>query len=219
MRRLPPKDVPANLAGLTALRPDLTEEFLQRVDQPLQVKTCPSTKRRYLLCDYNRDGDAYRSPWSNAYDPPLDDGFVPNPVLRALEVEANEALELYTQAYYAPGGSGAFAWLRASECRARAAGSIMFKSQRPRIHFRTAGADGSSLSSAASSVYMWELGAEGSSSFASCWLIRKGEVGRLQTRQMATCSLQCASAAVRIILLLAFMLLCLPLQRSLAGGT
>lgn len=120
MRRLPPKDVPANLAGLTAIRPDLTEEFLQRVDQPLQVKVCPATKRRYLLCDYNRDGDAYRSPWSNAYDPPLEDGFLPSSQLRALEVEANEALELYTQAYYAPSGSGAsrvMAWaLPSSGC-------------------------------------------------------------------------------------------------------
>ena len=28
----------------------------------------------YLLCDYNRDGDSYRSPWTNEYDPPIEDG-------------------------------------------------------------------------------------------------------------------------------------------------
>ena len=32
----------------------------------------------YLLCDYNRDGDSYRSPWSNTYEPPLEDGAMPS---------------------------------------------------------------------------------------------------------------------------------------------
>ena len=36
------------------------------------------TGRAYLLCDYNRDSDSHRSPWSNKYDPPIDDGFVPS---------------------------------------------------------------------------------------------------------------------------------------------
>lgn len=47
-----------------------------------------ATGRKYLLCDYNRDGDSYRSPWSNAYEPPIegDDGFQPSPALRAMEV-------------------------------------------------------------------------------------------------------------------------------------
>lgn len=101
MRRLPPKDVHTNLTGLTVLRPDLTEDFLQRVDQPLQVRV-DASRRKYLLCDYNRDGDSYRSPFTNAYDPPVSDeeAFYPSPALRALEVEANEVLDAYRVAYY-----------------------------------------------------------------------------------------------------------------------
>jgi hypothetical protein len=68
MRRLPPRDVKTNLVGLTGvpphrslcwtcsfvtitavLRPELTEEFLQRVDQPLQTRIDPVTKRAYIL--------------------------------------------------------------------------------------------------------------------------------------------------------------------------
>lgn len=83
----------ANLSALTALRPELTEEWLQRVDQPLKVATDPGTGRRFLVCDYNRDGDSYRSPWSNSYVPPLPEedggGFTPPAALRALEVQAS----------------------------------------------------------------------------------------------------------------------------------
>merc|ERR1719431_2305231 len=46
----------------------------------------------YLLCDYNRDGDSYRSPWSNQYEPPLDDGAMPSERLRRLEIDANTAM-------------------------------------------------------------------------------------------------------------------------------
>lgn len=49
MRRLPPREVKNNLAGLTVLRPELTEEFLQRVDQPLETRVDPATKQRYIL--------------------------------------------------------------------------------------------------------------------------------------------------------------------------
>lgn len=97
MRRLPPRDVKQNLFGLTSVQPDLLEEFLQRVDQPLETRICAATKRRFLLCDYNRDGDSYRSPWSNAYNPPLEEGFAPSPALRELEVAANEVFDMYRE--------------------------------------------------------------------------------------------------------------------------
>lgn len=38
---------------------------------------------------------ASRSPWSNEYDPPLDDGTVPSVKLRKLEISANEAFDTY----------------------------------------------------------------------------------------------------------------------------
>ena len=27
--------------------------------------------REFLLCEYNKDGDSYRSPWTNTYFPPI----------------------------------------------------------------------------------------------------------------------------------------------------
>lgn len=36
-----------------------------------------------------------RSPWSNKYDPPLEDGAMPSARLRKLEVEANNAFDQY----------------------------------------------------------------------------------------------------------------------------
>jgi len=97
MRRLPPSQIEDNLAGLIDLVPDLTEQLLSAVDQPLKIAHDPVSKRDYLLCDYNRDGDSYRSPWSNKYDPPLDDGQLPSAELRKLEIMANEVFLIFTE--------------------------------------------------------------------------------------------------------------------------
>lgn len=110
MRRLPPAKTEFNLSGLINLMPELTDELLQRVDQPLQVATDPASGRRYLMCDYNRDGDSYRSPWSNQYDPPLEDGFLPSDELRVIESEANEVFDGYRQLYFEGGVSSVYAW-------------------------------------------------------------------------------------------------------------
>ena len=40
---------------------------------------------------------ADRSPWSNSYDPPLDDGAFPSDRLRKLEVDANSAFDQYRE--------------------------------------------------------------------------------------------------------------------------
>jgi len=112
MRRMPPKDIEDNLSGLLNLVPEHTDELLQRVDQPLQVATCPETQRAYLLCDYNRDGDSYRSPWSNKYDPPIEDGdgFVPSDALRPLEMQFNEVFDAYRNLYFEGGVSSVYLW-------------------------------------------------------------------------------------------------------------
>ena len=60
MRRLPPEAVVDNLGALLSAAPELTEELLSRVDQPLQVAQDAAGGREYLLCDYNRDADSYR---------------------------------------------------------------------------------------------------------------------------------------------------------------
>jgi len=110
MRRLPPSQVENNLAGLIDLVPDLVDGLLSAVDQPLKIAYDQSTKRDYLLCDYNRDGDSYRSPWSNRYDPPLADGAVPSTQLRDTEVQANRAFDIYRDLYFEGGVSSVYLW-------------------------------------------------------------------------------------------------------------
>jgi capping protein beta len=94
-RRLPPSHVASNVESLVSLCPDLGDDILSSVDQPLVVKHDPQANKSYLLCDYSKDGDSYRSPWSNAYDPPLPDGTFPSAKLRKLEEAANEAFDVY----------------------------------------------------------------------------------------------------------------------------
>ena len=76
--------------------PDLTDDLLNTIDQPLQAAK-DAQGNTYLNCDYNRDGDSYRSPWTNAYDPPIDDGVLPPPNLRRLEVAANDLFNSYRE--------------------------------------------------------------------------------------------------------------------------
>jgi len=110
MRRLPPAQIEDNLAGLIDLAPELMEDLLSAVDQPLKIAFDPVSKRDYLLCDYNRDADSYRSPWSNKYDPPLDDGVLPSSKLRKLELELNDVFDIYRSLYYEGGISSVYCW-------------------------------------------------------------------------------------------------------------
>eukprot|EP01097_Dermamoeba_algensis_P000871 TRINITY_DN1321_c0_g1_i1.p1 TRINITY_DN1321_c0_g1~~TRINITY_DN1321_c0_g1_i1.p1 ORF type:complete len:290 (-),score=90.76 TRINITY_DN1321_c0_g1_i1:94-903(-) len=110
MRRMPPPQIEDNLANLLDLVPDLTERLLSSVDQPLKVAHDKASGKDYLLCDYNRDGDSYRSPWSNNYDPPLRDGAAPSAELRAVEVEMNDAFNIYRDMYFEGGVSSVYCW-------------------------------------------------------------------------------------------------------------
>ncbi|KEZ46468.1 F-actin-capping protein subunit beta [Scedosporium apiospermum] len=126
LRRLDPKHTTNHLNAILTLAPDLTEDLLSSVDQPLTIKRCRQTGRDYLLCDYNRDGDSYRSPWSNRFDPPLDEsgpggvglggnegageGAVPSERVRAMEVKANDAFDIYRELYYEGGVSSVYFW-------------------------------------------------------------------------------------------------------------
>ncbi|OJD22492.1 F-actin-capping protein subunit beta [Blastomyces percursus] len=110
LRRLSPRDTKQNLQYITTLVPDLTEDLLASVDQPLEIRRCAQTKRDYLLCDYNRDGDSYRSPWSNEFDPPIEDGTIPSERVRKLEVAANEAFDVYRELYYEGGVGSVYFW-------------------------------------------------------------------------------------------------------------
>ncbi|TDL19933.1 F-actin capping protein, beta subunit [Rickenella mellea] len=110
MRRLPPTNVDANVSALVQICPDYADDLLGSVDQPLRLLTDRATGKEYLACDYNRDGECYRSPWSNEYDPPLEDGTTPSPKLRKLEIAANEAFDTYREMYFEGGVSSVFLW-------------------------------------------------------------------------------------------------------------
>ncbi|KAF8698612.1 hypothetical protein HU200_034855 [Digitaria exilis] len=75
-----------------------------------QVCMDKENMKEYILCEYNRDADSYRSPWSNKYDPPLEDGTVPSDEMRNLEIEANEVFSVYRDQYYEGGISSVYIW-------------------------------------------------------------------------------------------------------------
>ncbi|KAG8227569.1 hypothetical protein J437_LFUL000669 [Ladona fulva] len=110
MRRLPPQQIEKNLSDLIDLVPDLCEDLLSSVDQPLKIARDRESGKDYLLCDYNRDGDSYRSPWSNTYEPPLEDGSMPSEKLRKLEIDANHAFDQYREMYFEGGVSSVYLW-------------------------------------------------------------------------------------------------------------
>lgn len=65
--------------------------------------------RQFLKCEYNKDCDSYRSPWSNQYFPPIsaDDGddpdyqpLYPSAELLEMENKANDLFERYAKLYY-----------------------------------------------------------------------------------------------------------------------
>lgn len=113
LRRLPPSNISANLDRLVSLCPQLADDLYSSVDQPLRVRVDRSAAgkgREYLACDYNRDGDSWRSPWSNEYDPPLSDGTRPSRELRELEVAMGGAMDVYRQLYYDTGLASVYLW-------------------------------------------------------------------------------------------------------------
>jgi capping protein beta len=102
---MPPAAAENTLAGLIAVAPEAMDELLNNIDTPLAVVRDEKTGNNFLQCDYNRDADSYRSPWSNEYVPPLSDGLVPSPELRKLEIEANSIFNHYRQQYFGSGSS------------------------------------------------------------------------------------------------------------------
>jgi capping protein beta len=114
LRRLNPTDTSTNLNHLLTLAPSLTEDLLESVDVPLAVRRCTKTGREFLCCDYNRDGDSWRSPWSNEFEPKLapgeGEGVKPSKRVREMEVRANEAFDVYRELYFEGGVSSVYFW-------------------------------------------------------------------------------------------------------------
>ncbi|KAM7514642.1 hypothetical protein LguiA_004225 [Lonicera macranthoides] len=110
IRRIPPKHSETALSALLSLLPHHSSDLLSQVDQPLQVLCDVDSGKEFILCEYNRDADSYRSPWSNKYHPPLEDGLHPSPELRDLEIEANDVFAVYRDQYYEGGISSVYVW-------------------------------------------------------------------------------------------------------------
>ena len=121
MRRLPPNQVAQSLAGISKLieDEDLKQQLFDQVDQPLgkfrakliqfvygvfflvEEETDTTSGRKFLKHEYNRDGDSYRSPWTNTYFPASDEStFYPSDQLLRIEQRANEVFATYVKLYY-----------------------------------------------------------------------------------------------------------------------
>ncbi|KAI5955100.1 CAP2 [Candida jiufengensis] len=145
LRRLDPQLIQQNLTNICSILQssqldedtEIVEDLLSSVDVPLTINKCSSTGKEYLCCDYNRDGDSYRSPWSNKYYPETeeedDDQPFPSSILRQLEIKANDAFDIYRDLYYEGSGlSSVYFWDTSDEVgdlEDGFAGVILFKKQ------------------------------------------------------------------------------------------
>lgn len=110
MRLLSPNDITKNVAGLANLISDenLKFEVIQKIDQPLEIEVDASNGREYLKCEYNRDGEAYRSPWSNRYfpeDQAMAEAVYPSSELLQLERKFNDIFQRYANLYFDQGST------------------------------------------------------------------------------------------------------------------
>ena len=76
-------------------------EVFQIVIMPLK-RNSPNSSSHFTI--------AHRSPWSNLYEPQLDDGAMPSDRLRQLEIDANRAFDLYREMYFEGGVSSVYLW-------------------------------------------------------------------------------------------------------------
>ncbi|KAG0686845.1 F-actin-capping protein subunit beta [Pichia californica] len=118
LRRLDPKSITKNLSNICRLQPELASDLLASIDTPLKTLHCSKSGKPFLCCDYNRDGDSYRSPFINKYINELngsiiiDDEDAPKPSdhLRELELFANDSFDIYRDLYYEGGISSVYLW-------------------------------------------------------------------------------------------------------------
>ncbi|SCU81470.1 LANO_0B03202g1_1 [Lachancea nothofagi CBS 11611] len=116
LRRLDPIKIEEHLGQLIQLDPSLAEDLLASVDTPLQVKKDPNAaQKEFLACDYNRDIDSHRSPWSNKYVPALsaadlEESPFPTDSVRRMEELANDSFDIYRDLYYEGGVSSVYMW-------------------------------------------------------------------------------------------------------------
>jgi capping protein beta len=95
---------------LCDLAPEYVDDLLGQVDQPLRILHDESVGRDFLGCDYNRDGDSFRSPWTDTYIPPAAGAPQPSQRLRQLEIQLNAAFDTYRDMYFEGGVSSVYLW-------------------------------------------------------------------------------------------------------------
>ena len=99
---LPMNEIDKNIEAISTViyeNDDLLNEFLQKIDNRTRIcKDDPEGE--FITCEQNRDGDSYRSPYSNKYFPPTEDAKYPSPQLRKLEEQLNQMFKNYAKAYY-----------------------------------------------------------------------------------------------------------------------
>ena len=112
MRRLPPNAIVKNLSAICEMiqnDDDLRDDVMVKTDQPLETATDEENGEPFLKCEYNKDTDSYRSPWSNQYFPPINTDeaedpdyqpIYPSSELLEMEINANEVFKRYAQLYY-----------------------------------------------------------------------------------------------------------------------
>ncbi|XVF04450.1 hypothetical protein REPUB_Repub05bG0084000 [Reevesia pubescens] len=110
IRRMQPRHSETTFSALLSLLPHHSFDLLSQVDLPLQVLRDVDSGKDFILCEYNRDADSCRSPWSNKYHPPLEAALYPSSGLRKLEIEANDVLVIYRDQYYKGGISSVYMW-------------------------------------------------------------------------------------------------------------
>ena len=110
LRRVPPKKIETRLFDAISLAPDEEDTLLSTVDIPLKIKTDEVTSAEYVACEFNRDLDSHRSPFSNQYFPPIEDGQRIPERLRDIEIKANTAFGAYRNLYFKGGISSVYLW-------------------------------------------------------------------------------------------------------------
>lgn len=113
LRKVNPQRLPEHLTNVSRLNNEISEDLLSTVDVPLTIQQDKDSGKAFLCCDYNRDLDSFRSPWSNKYFPQLEDDSespYPSKELRNLEIALNDAFDIYRDLYYEGGLSSVYLW-------------------------------------------------------------------------------------------------------------
>lgn len=116
LRKFPISSIKKVVEALTSLvyeNDELLNEFLQKIDQPSEISK-EDIKGEFLTCEYNRDGDYYRSNVSNSYFPSPEEGEelrFPTKEVREMEVSFNKIFKEYTKLYFGGGAiSSVYCW-------------------------------------------------------------------------------------------------------------